>query len=145
MPVKVLCLTKYGGLAASTRHRYLQYVPHLRDSGIEAVISPLIDDDTLRASFAGRRPKRAYLAALARRLLVVLGAARYDAVVVHCEIFPYLPPVLESYLRLAGVPYVYDFDDAIFHQYDCHPNTAIRRVLGQKIRRVIGGATAVVA
>jgi glycosyltransferase involved in cell wall biosynthesis len=42
-------------------------------------------------------------------------------------------------------PYVLDYDDAIFHRYDRHPNIMVRILLGQKIDRVMKGAALVVA
>jgi glycosyltransferase involved in cell wall biosynthesis len=47
-------------------------------------------------------------------------------------------------LLRSGVPYVVDYDDATFHQYDRHPNLQIRRLLGGKIAEVMRGAATVV-
>jgi glycosyltransferase involved in cell wall biosynthesis len=143
--MNVLFLTKYGRLAASTRYRYSQFQPGLLSAGIKSDVSPLLDDDYLSAMFAGRRPKLAMAKALLRRAHAVLTARRYDCVILHCEAYPYLPPVFEWWLQSRGIPYVYDFDDAIFHQYDIHPNPIIRRLFSNKIRRVIRGASAVIA
>lgn len=143
--MNVLLLTKYGQLAASTRYRYLQFQAHLESVGIHCHLSPLLDNDYLRGMFAGKRPLGPAARALARRTWAVLTARRYDKVVVHCEAQPYLPPVFEWLLVQLGVPYVYDFDDAIFHQYDAHPNGLVRCLFSGKIRRVIRGATAVIA
>src|SRR5574338_366280 len=43
------------------------------------------------------------------------------------------------------VPYVYDFDDAIFHQYDLNSSRLVRKLLGGKVPDVIKRATHVVA
>lgn len=143
--MNVLLLTKYGQLAASTRYRYLQFQAHLQSVGIHCHLSPLLDNDYLRGMFAGKPPLGPAAKAFVRRTWAVLTARRYDKVVVHCEAQPYLPPVLEWLLIKIGVPYVYDFDDAIFHQYDAHPSAVVRRLFSGKIRRVIRGATAVIA
>jgi glycosyltransferase involved in cell wall biosynthesis len=143
--MNVLFLTKYSGAAASTRHRYLQFLPYLEQAGIHGVVSPLLDDEYLRRMFAGGKPRLAYLRALVRRTLDVATSRRFDRVVVHCEAYPYLPPVFEWYLQKGKARYVYDFDDAIFHQYDTHPNRLVRLALSGKIRRVIEGASAVIA
>ena len=45
----------------------------------------------------------------------------------------------------AAVPYIYDYDDAIFHMYDEHRLSMIRTVLGRKLAPAIGGAKAVLA
>jgi len=46
---RVLFLTKYGRRAASTRFRFLQYFPYVRDAGLEPVTSPLLGDGYLNA------------------------------------------------------------------------------------------------
>ena len=143
--MNVLLLTKYGQLAASCRYRYLQFQPHLQWVGIHCHPSPLLDNDYLRGMFAGKRPLGPAARGFARRTWAVLTARRYDKVVVHSEAQPYLPPVLEWLLVKLGVPYVYDFDDAIFHKYDAHTSAVVRRLFSDKIRRVIRGATAVIA
>jgi len=43
------------------------------------------------------------------------------------------------------VPYVADYDDALFHRYDCHANPWVRRLLGQKIDSVMRHAAIVIA
>ena len=144
--MKVLVLSKYGHLAASPRHRFLQYAPHLAEHGIELTFSPLFDNAYLKQRFdSGRAPPPAVLRAYARRVLALLTTNRWDLAWVHCELFPYWPGVTERALRLRGLPYVYDYDDAIFHMYDEHRLPVVRTVLGRKLAPVIGGAQAVIA
>ena len=47
-------------------------------------------------------------------------------------------------LRL-GPPYIVDYDDAIFHNYDQHRFSIIGKLFGNKIKKVMRGAAAVVA
>jgi glycosyltransferase involved in cell wall biosynthesis len=69
-----------------------------------------------------------------RRLQRLLGARDYDLMWVHSEFFPFLPGIAERLAVMAGVrPVVFDFDDAIFHNYDAHPSSLVRRVLGKKL------------
>ncbi len=60
-----------------------------------------------------------------RRLRVLFTVHRFDLVVLEKELIPYMPALLER--LLSGIPYVVDYDDAIFHQYsrkpDCAPST----------------------
>jgi len=84
-------------------------------------------------------------AGFARRVGALARLRRFDAVVVYLEAFPYLPAVYERVIRALGVPYIYDFDDAVFHRYDRHATWAVRSALGRKIGRVIGGAALVTA
>lgn len=136
--MKVLILTKYGTLAASTRYRFLLYGPYFAEAGIDYVVSPLLGDDYLRVRLAsGRRRGYTALRAIWRRLGALRQARRFDLVIVYFELFPYAPAFFEWLLAKLGVPYLCDFDDAIFHTYDLNPNPLIRRCLGKKIRKVI--------
>lgn len=143
--IRALLLAKYGPLAASTRHRFVRFEPFLRAAGIDLRISPLLNDDVIRGRASGRRGveldvARAYL----HRLAELVRARRYDVVVIQYELFPFIPPGFERLLELAGVRYVVDYDDAIFHQYDHHARRAVRAVLGNKIRTVMRHAHTVI-
>jgi glycosyltransferase involved in cell wall biosynthesis len=144
--MRVLFLTKYGEKAASCRYRFLQYLPYLTAHGVECTVSPLFDDRYLEYKFRSGHARAAdVVAAFARRTLAILSSVRFDLVVLHVEAFPYLPPFFERALRLLGTKYVYDYDDAIFHNYDLHKNALVRFLLKDKIAAAIAGATTVIA
>ena len=129
-----IVFAKYGDLAASTRQRFVQAIPYIEQAGISLTIAPLFDNQYLEALFRqGTRNRRRILTAYIRRLFSLLECRHYDFIVVQYELFPYLPPVFESLLRLTTKPVFYDMDDAIFHQYDAHRNPMIRRLLGKKL------------
>jgi glycosyltransferase involved in cell wall biosynthesis len=77
-------------------------------------------------------------------LKTLIRVKRYDAVLLEKEIFPFLPAFAEWWLNVRKVPYIVDYDDAIFHNYDRHGNRLVRIVLGNKIARVMRRAEAVV-
>lgn len=143
--MKVLALTKYGPLGASSRVRTLQYMPHLRAAGLDVTVRPLLDDGYLSRRYAGQSSGllfllRAYLARIAQALQL----RPFDLVWIEKELMPWVPGLLERGL-LAGTPYVLDYDDAIFHLYDQHSSPVVRRSMGRKIDRVMRGAALVVA
>lgn len=142
--MKVLALTKYGTLAASTRQRFLQYRQCLAAADIQLDISPLLDNDYLRPFMDGRRPSMTSVArAYGRRFKALAGARSYDLLWVHCELFPYLPSIIENgAARLAGRPIVFDYDDAIFHMYDENASPAVRMVLSGKLGPLLRQAAA---
>jgi len=143
---RVLFLTKYGRKAASTRLRMLQYFPMLEDEGITSILSPLFDDSYLAHKFShGTVSARKALPALLRRTGSMVRAGQADVIVLQYELFPYLPGFLELLLRATKIPYVYDFDDAVFHAYDLHRSSLVRLLLRNKIRNAIKGARAVLA
>lgn len=140
-----MLLSKYSRLGASSRLRSLQYLPALEAAGIEVTIRPLFDDDYLKTLYAD---KGRQIGSVARRYAVrardLRRAADVDLLWVEKEALPYLPHWLERLLMPRGVPYVVDYDDAVFHNYDLSGRAWVRRLLGRKIDRVMAGAATVI-
>lgn len=130
---KMLVLSKYGQRAASTRYRFTQYFPALREAGYQCELSPLLDDDYLTGRFAGRLPLASLVRAGIRRWRDLLRAGDFNVVALNYEAFPYLPAIYERVLATQA-PIVFDIDDAIFHRYDLRP--WLRPFLGRKIARI---------
>ena len=129
---------KYGTRAATTRQRFLQAIPYLREAGIEIDVQPLFDNAYLDALFdRGSRNIPAIIGAYVKRFFAVLRARNYDFIWVQYELFPYLPALFERLIGLSGKPVIYDIDDAIFHQYDQHKNPLIRWALGHKLATIM--------
>jgi glycosyltransferase involved in cell wall biosynthesis len=78
-----------------------------------------------------------------RRVRQLMGRHRFDLLWIEKEALPWLPVWLERAL-LRGVPFVLDYDDALFHNYDLHPSRWVRRFLGARIDRLMTGARLVV-
>jgi hypothetical protein len=139
--MKIALLTKYGGLAASTRQRFQQYSHYLELAGFEIELHPLLDDAYLEELYASGRRDRAHLIArYFKRFRWLMSKPDIDVIWLHCELFPYLPGLFERLARWPGKSIVFDYDDAIFHNYDLHPNPVIRSVLGSKLYTTISGA-----
>lgn len=129
-----LVLCKYGTLAASTRQRFVQVMPYLESRGLSVEISPLLDNDYLRPRLSvGVVDKRATFHGFSKRLRQLVKRQEFDFYWIHCEVFPYLPSAFELLVTLQNRPIIYDMDDAIFHQYDCHKNWLVRTALGKKL------------
>src|SRR5689334_2476517 len=139
--MKILLLTKYGRLGVTSRIRFLQYIPYLEEHGIHVRIAPFLEDDYIDSLFKGRRNWPAVAAGFMRRFRQIIEARRYDLLWIEKELLTWMPAVFEPAVR----PYVVDYDDATFHSYDLHPNGAVRLFLGDKIRKVMTAAQAVVA
>jgi len=131
--MKVLLLSRYGPLGASSRLRFFGYLPYFRSHGAEVRIQSLLSDTYLRALYNGASCWGEVFKGYIGRVWVLLNARRFDVVIIEKELFPYLPPFAERFLRLLRVPYVVDYDDALFHKYDCHSSPCVRRLLGRKI------------
>lgn len=143
--MKFLFLTRYGQQGASSRMRAFQFLPSMRASGIECVVSPLFDDVLLLKKYQhGNYVLWDVLTAYWRRIHALMGWDQYDLVWIEKEALPWFPAWFERWL-LRRVPYVLDFDDAIFHNYDLHRFAWVRRVYGRRVDRLMAGAHLVVA
>lgn len=80
-----------------------------------------------------------------KRVSSLVEARKYDLVWLEKEAFPFLPAIPERLLGMTDVPYVVDYDDAVFHRYDQHSNPLIRGALSGKIATVMRNAACVVA
>lgn len=146
MSSRVLVLTKYARKGASSRLRTFQYLPFLEDHGWEFTVKPLFDEVYLDSLYSGQgRSRSGLVLAYLRRLFVLLGFWRYRLIWAEKELFPYMPAWVEVLLAKAGVRYVVDYDDAIFHNYDLARNKWVRRLLGRKIDSVMHHAACVIA
>ena len=138
----VLALTRYDRLGASSRIRFLQFMPMLEQQGFTFDIQPLLDNDYVRSLYGGPRVGAAnFFRSYARRFRALMRRMRYDVIWLEKEALPWLPTWLEI-ARLEGIPYVVDYDDAWFHRYENH---WLSPLLGHKIDAVMRVAHTVVA
>lgn len=144
--ISCLVLSRYGLLGASSRVRFGQYFDALSREGVACRLSPLLPDAYLPLRY--RDDPRRYALALAgyvRRVGALLQARDYDVVWVEGELFPGLPAMFEGLLAMTGIPYVVDYDDALFHKYDSWSKGRLRSLYHDKFRRLLSrskGATA---
>jgi len=131
--MKVLYLTKYSRLGASSRLRSFQYFPFLKENGIDVAFSPLFNDEYLKDLYSGKQSVKTIFSSYLKRFFILFTVFKYDKIVIEKELFPYLPALFERILAFAKVKYIVDYDDAIFHNYDLSPNKLIRFFLRNKI------------
>ncbi|NWL19514.1 glycosyltransferase family 4 protein [Pseudomonas umsongensis] len=144
--MKILFLSKYSRMGASSRLRFLQYIPALEESGVEVVVKSLFDDDYLKYLYSsGKRPVLRTMYCYLMRLFTIFTVRQYDIIWIEKEVFPYFPATVERLLRFFAPPYVVDYDDAIFHNYDLSSHSLIRKTLGKKIDVVMRNARCVIA
>ena len=142
--IKVLVLTRYGRLGASSRLRFLQYLPAFNEDGVEFDVCPFFSDEMLQKKYKkGNYSLMGLLYAYAQRVSVLAHRQNFDLVWIEKEALPWVPSWVEKTL-LNGVSYVQDFDDAWFHNYDLHRSNLVRRVLGRRLDELMAGARLVV-
>jgi glycosyltransferase involved in cell wall biosynthesis len=140
--MRLLFLTRYGHLGASSRQRCFLYVDALAAAGVESRVCPFLDDDYVRSLYSGSATSVvAVLRAYASRLFALLRIRRYDLIWLEKEALPWLPAWLElSFMKAVGAKIVVDYDDPLFHAYDQHRNWLLRKLLGSKIDRIMASA-----
>ena len=144
--MRVLFLTKYHTKGASSRYRALQYLPYLQAQGVSCEVHPLFDNGYLQIRYqTGRVSLVKTLFAFVSRLVTILRAKHYDVIYIEAEALPYFSALPERILNWKKLPYVVDYDDAIFHNYDAHSRTLVRRLLAGKIAKVMAQSAMVSA
>ncbi len=141
----ILFLTKYSYNGASSRYRTFQYLPCFERAGFRCTVSALFSTAYLNHKYRSGRPRlRDLVFAFFRRIATLNRAANYDLVVIEKEIFPFFPSLPERWLAFRNIPYIVDYDDALFHQYDKSENALVRGLLGNKIAGVMKRARLVI-
>lgn len=143
--MNILLLCRYAGLGASSRVRFGQYLPHLEAAGWKVDVAPFFSDEYLQALYRGKPRTVEAVRGYWHRLLSLFRANRYSVLWIEKEVFPFMPAFAERLLNLAGIRFVVDYDDAMFHRYDQHQSFLVRTLLGKKIDAVMRHATLVVA
>lgn len=141
--LKVLVLTRYAVLGASSRLRFFQYLPVLEQAGLDVEVQPLFDDAALVQRYAkGLYGVRTAFHCFARRVSSLRRTKQFDLIWIEKEALPWWPQWVESAF-LQGTPYILDFDDALFHNYDQHQFGLVRRLYGQRLDGLMARATLV--
>lgn len=135
--MRVLLLSRYGHLGASSRLRSYQYLPYLKSCGFEVTVAPLFGDDYVRSMYSGQVSISSVIESYLLRVKWILRASQFDLVWVEKEMLPWLPSWVELGLFSPGVRLVVDYDDALFHRYDQHRSPVVRFILGKKIDAVM--------
>lgn len=144
--MKVLYFTKYSRNGASSRMRSYQYFPLLKKDGIKVTVSPFFDEEYLVKLYAKKPISKIKIASFyLNRFKKLFSINKYDRIIIEKELFPYFFSWFEKLLFFFKVDYIVDYDDAIFHNYDLHPNNIIRFLLKKKIVNVMKYSNQVLA
>ncbi|MBN9220967.1 MAG: glycosyltransferase family 4 protein [Mesorhizobium sp.] len=143
--MKIMALSRYGTLAASSRLRTYQYVDKFSAFDIEFYVEPLFDNNYVTTIYANDARRWIIFSSFFRRVKALLSARKFDAIWIEKEMLPWLPAFVELSLFPSGLPMIVDLDDAVFHRYDGHRSHAVRAILGRKLDRLMRRADLVVA
>jgi glycosyltransferase involved in cell wall biosynthesis len=119
----------------------MQFVPLLREHGIDVEVSPLLDDWYMEHLLSERpAPSWRLVTAYLHRARQLRRRTRPDLIWIEKEALPWLPWPLEQALLGHDVPVLLDLDDSQFHRYDEHRSRLLRGLFGAKIDRGMAAA-----
>lgn len=143
--MKALMLTRYERSGASSRLRMIQYGDALQSQGIDHSLAPFFDHSYLERLYSGQSTHGPTFSAYARRVSQLRQAGHADLLWLEKEALLWLPWVIERALIPTDIPLVVDYDDAVFHRYDMHASSAVRRLFGRKLDWLMGSAALITA
>lgn len=133
MVTRVLALTRYGNLGASSRLRISQYIPKIIAYDIKVINHPLLPDKILSLLYLnGGYGLLGLMRAYVARIIVLIKLKKFDLLWIEKEALPWFPVWFEL-LLLKKIPFILDLDDAIFHVYDLHKYRLVRFFLKRRI------------
>ena len=141
---RILVLTRYTRAGASSRIRFLQFLPALAAQGFVFDVTPFFDEQYIAGLYGPGVSFRSIIASYWRRIRTLLWCRGYDLIWVEKEALPWAPEWVET-LMIGKTPYVADFDDAWFHRYDMNRSGVVRALLGRKIDSLMRRARVVIA
>ena len=145
--MKVLALTKYSYEGPSSRYRFYHYRECLAEQNIFMTIEPFFTKSYFEMSTKLQKSLIVLYAYLKRVVLIVKVLSfpkKYDLLLIEYELLPYFPALFEYLLDKRRVKYIVDYDDAVFHKYDMSQNVLIKKVLKNKIAKVMQYAKRVI-
>jgi len=145
MNARLLVLSRYSRLGASSRLRTLQYKPYIEAAGFEVEYAALFDDTYLQKFYSGQNKLLSLPAYYGKRVWQIRKKPDPSLIWIEYEALPWLPFFLESALFSRSIPIISDFDDAVFHRYDAHKLKFVRSLLGNKIDQIMKNSRLVMA
>lgn len=118
---RIFVFTKYDRLGASSRMRFFNYLSFFSEK-YKFQYSPLFDNKYLNNLYDRKKNSKIHIfSRYFKRLVTTFRVAldkNIDVVWIEKELMPYIPIPLEVILSISGKKVIYDYDDAVFHNYD---------------------------
>ena len=99
--MNILFLTKYDNLAASSRLRAFQYQNKINSSKSKSRVDvqALLSNSYLEKKFNNKHVSFIHLIYLFfKRLYFLFKIVKYEIIIIHIELFPFVPPIFEWFL-----------------------------------------------
>lgn len=144
--MKIIALTKYDTLGASSRMRILQYIPTASFAEHQIEVSSLFSNAYVSDLQKNRRNLFSVLLSYLKRIKILITLQKdVDLIWIEKECLPWLPHWMESVFLPSNIPYVIDYDDAVYHWYDQHPNLLVRLLLAKKHPQLIKNSSLIIS
>lgn len=145
--MKILVLTRYDKMGASSRLRFIQYFDSIVAAGHQITHQSLISDGLLSEKYkSGKYRTFNLFMAYINRLLLLGNLYKFDIIWVEKELFPWVPFWVENLFiyisRFRRI--IIDYDDAVFHVYDRSPFVILKWFFGRKIDKLMALSDVVV-
>ncbi|MBR7120693.1 MAG: glycosyltransferase [Lentisphaeria bacterium] len=119
--MKISLWTRYSALGASSRLRFLQFIPFLEKAGFKVTVSSFFNDRYLQELYAGKkRSVTAVLNFYRQRKKAMRRTPDGIPALIEYELLPHLPWYWEKGF-LSRHPYILNFDDAVDIHYEKIP------------------------
>ena len=118
--ITIVYFAKSTSIGPTSRYRIYQFLPVLKNRGIECLVRPLFDEAyweiiEISSPFLRVAAKIVYvIGRFLRRVWDVLTIGDVDLVVIEGQLFPYMPAMVERMLSRLRYQLIIEFDDAIY-------------------------------
>lgn len=143
----IVFFPKYSAKGPSSRYRIYSYLPYYERNNINYKIYPLFGDWYLDCIWNhSSRLKILYkiLWTYIKRLYNIIILPKNCIVYIGAELFPAIPFVFERILIKRKIPYIIEFDDAVFEKYEKNKFVYLRKVYRKKFQIVIEHASHII-
>ena len=116
--MKILALTRYSNMGASSRIRFYQFYDQIESENINIYTYPFFDNDYIINLQVGKKNYIKIFLSYIKRISIVLRIKNFDLIWIEKEIFPYTPFLIEKLFFRKNKTIIVDYDDAVFHNFD---------------------------
>ena len=119
----IVFYTKYSSNSASIRYRFNAFEKILNENHYNIIKKPLFDDNFFKDKFFKNKINFFILIySYYKRIIDLLTRKKPYIAIIHIELLPFMSFFGELLLKIRGIPFVLDVDDAVYHRFDQNTN-----------------------
>lgn len=135
--------TRYDRLGASSRIRFLQFIPKLQKY-YQINTYCLLPNEYIFNLYSGKKQNKLMMLGQYIKRFWQIVTDKSECVIIEKELFPFLPYWVEK-TCLANKKYIIDIDDAVFLNYERSQNPIKKYLLQNKFKQLFANSHAVLA